>query len=144
MTDPSISACEALRAYTAKDDSLLDQLRTMWIWNDAEFQDLVRVATRCLEEMESHEMIPRYVAGFFALDLHLIKGIMRRADFLEDNRAGRTLEEARAYFAPRQEILEKLIFWMAHGERLHPPEHFVLPEWKIESTSRSGDVERHE
>ena len=97
MTNRSMSAREALRAYEIKDENLFDQLRTMWLWNDVEFQELVRIATRCLE----------------------------------DNRAGRTLEETRAYFAPRQEILERLVSWMSDGRCPYPAEHFVLPEWQV-------------
>lgn len=129
MSTQSQRNCAALREYMHRDDNLLDRLRMDWKWDDEEFRTLVGMATRCLEEIEDDEVIPRYVASFFGSWLHIIKGMMTRPDFLADNRAGRSEQETKAYFAKRIEIIYKLVSWMSNGKRLHPPEHFILPEW---------------
>lgn len=123
-------ACAALSDYMAEDGHLFEKIRMDFEWDERGFQRLVQLSTRCLEEIEHDDMIPRHVASFFGNWLHIIKGMMRHPDFLRLNRGARTEQENTAYFDRRVEIIQKLVSWMSNGKRLHPPEHFVLPEWQ--------------
>jgi len=130
MHEQGRKACKALHDYMLEDDNLFDQLRMMWDWNDREFQRLVGLATRCLEETAEDDMIPRYVASFFGYWLGILKGTLQNPQFIQFNRAGRSEEETRDFFSKRIEIIHKLTAWMSRGRSEHPPEHFNLPEWE--------------
>jgi len=128
MSTPERPACVALGEYMVEDGHLFEKIRMNFEWDERAFQRLVQVSTRCLEEIEHDDMIPRYVASFFGNWLHSMKGMMQHPDFLRLNRGLRTEQENKAYFAKRIEIIQKLVSWMSNGKRLHPLEHFILPE----------------
>jgi hypothetical protein len=129
MSTPERPACAALNEYMAEDDHLFDKIRMNFEWDERAFQRLVQISTRCLQEIEHDDMIPRRVASFFGNWIHIIKGMMRHPDFLRLNQGMRTTQENTAYFDEHIEIMKKLVRWMSKGPRPYPAADYVLPGW---------------
>jgi hypothetical protein len=134
MSTSERPACVALGEYMVEDDHLFDKIRMNFEWDERAFQRLVQVSTRCLEEIEHDDMIPRYVASFFGNWLHIMMGMMQHPNFLKLNREGRTTEGTEAYFRDCIEIMKKLVRWMSNGPRPYPPAHFIRPGWESSIT----------
>lgn len=98
MIEPERPACAALISYMHGDDDLLSQLRMMWEWKDQELRRLVEIAMRCLEEIESDDMINRSVVYFFCSYLPSLETLMQHPDLIKFNRADRGEQAAKAYF----------------------------------------------
>lgn len=127
---PERSAYTALREHLRGDGRRFEPPRVRLEWDDAAFRTLVQLTTKCLEELEHDEMIPRHVASFIGHRLQDFEHTLGDPRFLALHLGGRTEQEARAYFDRRIELIQKLVSWMSNGKRQHPAEQFVLPEWK--------------
>lgn len=140
MSMPERPACTALDEYMREDDELFDKIRMSYEWDEGAFQRLVQVSTRCLEEIQHDEMIPRYVASFFGYWLHLMMGMMQHPNFLALNRQGRTQEDTEAYFRECIAIMQRLVRWMSNGTRPYPSAQLTLPGWKSLATEEDTDA----
>lgn len=129
MSTPERPECVALMEYMAEEGHLFEKIRMNFEWDEPELQKLVRVSTRCLEEIEHDALIPRHVAGFFGYWLPIIMGMMQHPGFLSVNREGRSEQETKAYFDRRIELMKKLVRWMSNGPRPYPAADYVLPGW---------------
>lgn len=130
MCASSGDGCEGLWRYLQDtDESLWYKLRTELEWDEASYRRMVQALVDCLEATEQAELVPRRLAWMFVSSVPRILALMSRSDFAELNAGERSLEEARAYFARRQQLLRDLSLWFTDGRALVPDERLSVGDW---------------
>lgn len=124
------SGCGALWEYLEDDDeNLWFKLRMSLEWDEASYRRMVQALIDALEATEGAELVPRALAWMFIYPVPLTLTLMNRPEFLKVNAGERNADEARKYFAQRQQLLRALSLWFTDGRQLIEEKRLSLGDW---------------